>query len=281
MIDSRRVGVIGAGFVGQAVVRGFIDQVPDVRAFDTDIRKTTHTLEEVLECEFIFVCLPTPMEDVEGGRGDISILEKFFDSVPKESKSIFIIKSTVPIGTTRHLSEKTGLKIVHNPEFLTERAAVTDFITGTRQIVGGSDSWAINEVGQLLKSRFPMCPVFLMKPEESELVKYIANGFLATKIMFFNEAKLLSDKMGLNWDLIMDGVLSDGRIAKSHTSVPGHDGDGGFGGKCFPKDINALIAVMEDHEIEPLQLRATWEQNKRIRKNWDWAKIEGAVKNKS
>lgn len=280
MIDTRKVGVIGAGFVGQAVVRGFIDHVADVRAYDVDPLKTTHSLEEVLECEFIFVCLPTPMEDVEGGRGDISILENFFDSVPKDSKSIFIIKSTVPVGTTRYLADKTQLAIVHNPEFLTERAAVTDFITGTRQIVGGNVPHAVNEVGGLLKKRFPMCPVFLMKPEESELVKYIANGFLATKVMFFNEIKMLSDKMGLQWDLILDGVLSDGRIAKSHTGVPGHDGDGGFGGKCFPKDINALIATMEDHEIEPLQLKATWEQNKRIRKNWDWAKIKGAVKEK-
>ena len=186
MITEKKLGVVGAGFVGRAIIRGFITYVLEIRIYDKDERRASHSLDEVLECDFVFVCLPTPMETVEGGKGDLSFIEKFFNNVPKDSNAIFIIKSTVPIGSTRYLIEKTELKIVHNPEFLTERAAITDFITGTRQIVGGIDVQAVKDVGDLLQARFPMCPIFLMGPEEAELVKYIANFFFATKVLFFN-----------------------------------------------------------------------------------------------
>jgi UDPglucose 6-dehydrogenase len=111
----------------------------------------------------------------------------------------------------------------------------------------------------------------------AEQVKYTANCFFAVKIMFFNEMRLLSDSLQTDWDCVLKGVLSDGRIGISHVQVPGHDGDMGFGGKCFPKDINALIGVCEENGVDPMVLKAAWEQNKALRQNWDWAKIEGAV----
>jgi UDPglucose 6-dehydrogenase len=119
-----------------------------------------------------------------------------------------------------------------------------------------------------------------MSSDESEFVKYAANCFFATKVMFFNEMLLLAEKKGLNWKKIEEGVMSDGRIAKSHFQVPGHDGDKGFGGTCFPKDINALIKTFEAEGLDPKVLKAVWEQNKAIRKNWDWAKSSSAVKAK-
>jgi UDPglucose 6-dehydrogenase len=117
-----------------------------------------------------------------------------------------------------------------------------------------------------------------MDSNESEFVKYACNCFFATKVMYFNEIKLLADKMNLEWEIIMQGILSDGRISQSHANVPGHDGDNGFGGTCFPKDINAFIKTMENTGIEPMVMKSVWQQNKKVRKNWDWAKSESAVK---
>lgn len=117
----------------------------------------------------------------------------------------------------------------------------------------------------------------IMGSDESEMVKYIANCFFATKVSFFNEMYLLCEKLNLNWKKMMEGVLSDGRIGTSHFQVPGHDGDMGFGGTCFPKDINSLISIMKDNDIDPVILRAAWDRNLSVRKNRDWEYEKAAV----
>jgi len=94
-----------------------------------------------------------------------------------------------------------------------------------------------------------------------------------------NEMRQLAYSQGFNWTSIMDGFLSDGRIGNSHIDVPGHDGDFGFGGKCFPKDINAFIAYFEENNIDPTIMRAAWEKNMEVRTNHDWIAIEGAIQN--
>lgn len=276
------VSVVGVGFVGQSVARG-LNLFAKIKTYDVDPRKSANSFEDAMNADLIFVCLPTPMETAEGGACDLSIIESFFQKASEAAISrntIFIIKSTVPVGTTSYLENKYKLRIVHNPEFLTARSALIDFLTPARNIVGGNDKEAVETVSKFLQNRFPGIACYTMKPEESELVKYIANCFFATKVIFFNEMRLLSDKLNLDWDKLIQGVISDGRIAKSHYEVPGHDGDRGVGGFCFPKDINALISTFEKNNLEPLQLKATWEQNKRVRKNWDWAVSPSAVSNK-
>ena len=279
----RTIGVVGYGFVGSAVVRGFsLDG--EIRIYDRNEEKCTHTFEEVVTSDFVFVCLPTPMEHAEGGRADLSIIEGFFDLASKCARpdSVFIIKSTVPIGTTHLLQKKYNLKIVHNPEFLTARTALIDFITPARNIVGSYDREARDKLGAFLKERFPGVSCFHdMNSDESEAIKYMANCFFAVKVTFFNEMRMLTDKLGLDWDRVLEGVMADGRIAKSHYQVPGHDGDRGYGGVCFPKDINALISIFEDNDLDPLLLSAAWEQNKNVRSNWDWASNSSAVSNSS
>ena len=161
----------------------------------------------------------------EGGEADLSIIHSFFEGVIKSnsrrSDQIFIIKSTVPIGTTRDLVEKFNLRIVHCPEFLTARTAKSDFICSSRNIVGCIDKKAGEDVKQLLIERLPGTPVQVVAPEESELIKYAMNCFFSTKIMFFNMLKELSDGMNLNWDSVIEGVMSDGRVGQSHFQVPG------------------------------------------------------------
>ena len=269
------IGVIGNGFVGGAVVQGF-STFNDVYVYDKDSKRSVNTLEEVLNSNYIFVCLPTPMS-AEGGECNLSIIEDFFSGIEYNKDQIFIIKSTVPVGTTKRLQNKYGLpNIVHCPEFLTARTARIDFICASRSIIGGHSSYT-SKVESLLKERFPGGSVITTTSDESELIKYASNCFFATKIMFFNEINLLCDKLGLKWDTVIQGIISDGRIGQSHFQVPGHDGDMGFGGACFPKDINALIKTMEESGVDPMVLKSVWEQNKNIRKNWDWSDLQSAV----
>jgi UDPglucose 6-dehydrogenase len=279
-MKDKTIGVIGMGFVGGSVFRGF-NLYNEVRGYDVDPKKTTHTFEEVIDCDFVFIAVPTPMEKVEGGKGDPSYVNEVLERIEKagyREDTVFILKSTVPIGTTDRCIAQYGIKnLVHSPEFLTERNALVDFITPARQIIGGQSAYATVELEKLYTYRFPGVPSHLMTAMSAEQVKYTANCFFAVKIMFFNEMRLLSDSLQTDWDCVLKGVLSDGRIGISHVQVPGHDGDMGFGGKCFPKDINALIGVCEENGVDPMVLKAAWEQNKALRQNWDWAKIEGAV----
>jgi nucleotide sugar dehydrogenase len=289
-----KIGIVGRGFVGNAVAEGFKNYA-EIKIYDIDKTKRTHSFQEVIFCDFVFVALPTPMVSAEGGECNLSIIENFFNDVrnefiqlakwPEKNVPIFIIKSTVPVGTTKALNEKyndCGIIIVHNPEFLTARNAIHDFCNPERNIVGGCHKEAVEKVANLLRNRFPQIPCHTMLSDESEMVKYMANCCLATKVIFFNEMKLLVDKLKLNWSHVLEGVLSDSRIGRSHTQVPGVDESLGVGGMCFPKDLNAIISVMEKNNIDPLVLKAVWEQNKRVRPKeyWDWAKNPSAVKGK-
>tara|TARA_Y100001963_G_scaffold154160_1_gene242350 strand:+ start:1004 stop:1864 length:861 start_codon:yes stop_codon:yes gene_type:complete len=273
----QRIGVVGNGFVGNAIANGFKKTKLEVFVYDIDDSISTHSYDDVLSCEYVFVCLPTPMTHMEGGECNLSFIEKFFQGIEK-SDSIFIIKSTVPIGTTRRLQEKyTNLKIVHNPEFLTAANAEYDFLHSDRHVIGG-DGESLKSVEKLYKDCFPETPVFCMTSDESECVKYFSNSFLAAKVMVFNEMKILCEALkNIDYDKVIEGVSSDIRIGKSHTTVPGPDGEYGFGGTCFPKDINALIATMKHNGISPLVLESVWEQNKKFRVNWDWAYNPSAV----
>ena len=275
------IGIIGNGFVGNAVAKGF-EKSSVVRIYDIDSSKSTDTLINTIRSDYIFVCLPTPMTKAEGGECNLSILKNFFvEASSIITDGIFIIKSTVPVGTVDDIVKQyPDLKIVHNPEFLTASNAEQDFVEADRHVIGGT-SELTNNVKQLYENYFPNTPVYTMRAKESEAVKYFANCFLASKVMIFNEMRLLCDELtDVNYDKIIDGVASDNRIGFSHTQVPGPDGDYGFGGTCFPKDINALIHTMEDLDIDPLVLKSVWKQNKNLRKKWDWSNNESAVRSK-
>lgn len=280
------VGIIGNGFVGSAVLHAFKDYY-DVKVYDKDERRSLNTEEETISQDIVFICVPTPMTDAEGGECNLSLIEDTLSSVEQKNKrtdNLFVIKSTVPVGTTKKLQDKyKNLNIIHSPEFLTAKNAKVDFISASRHIIGipHINKEISKNLHSLYSNRFPGSQIIIMSSDESEFVKYASNCFFATKVMYFNEIKLLSDKLNLDWGIIMQGVLSDGRISQSHVNVPGHDGDLGFGGTCFPKDINAFIKTMESCGVNPLLLKSAWQQNKNVRKNWDWAHNESAVKNKS
>ncbi len=280
----RNIGIIGNGFVGSAIAAGFALHT-NVMIYDKDPSRSTHTLQNVLEeCEFIFVGVPTPMVSVENGEIDLTILDAVMEEIDQlnnhQHDNIIIIKSTVIPGTTqRYINKYPNLNIIFNPEFLTERSARLDFINASRIVLGGKLS-LLERVEQLYRIRFPATQIVMTGAESAEFIKYMCNCFFATKLSFMNEMKQLTEIRGLDWNTIMVGFLSDGRIGNSHVDVPGHDGDSGFGGKCFPKDINAFIKYFERNDVEPTVLRAAWRKNLEVRKNHDWLKIIGAVSNK-
>lgn len=258
-----KIGIVGNGFVGNAIYQNFKDKV-ETRVYDIKEEKRLNTLAEVVDTNFVFVCLPTPMKS--NGECDTSFINNFFDEIVlKHSSPLFIIKSTVPIGTTNKLCElREELRIIHNPEFLTAVNAVEDFRNSDRNIIGGNQKWCL-ELRDFYLKYFPNIPIQIVTSNESETIKYFCNSFLAAKVAFFNNLYQICKKLDMNFDSVKDGVTSDKRIGNSHTKVPGPDGLMGFGGYCFPKDINALINTLKQQKIDDSLFSTVWEYNKKLR----------------
>lgn len=270
-MGKKTVGIIGNGFVGESQAFAF-SPTADVRVYDIDPLKATHTLGETLEQEFIFVCLPTPMRF--DGTQDLSFIEEFFGSIFPNKNQIFIIKSTVLPGTTESLSERFGFDIIFSPEFLTERTAKLDILTQARIILGGKES-LVERVKGLFEERFMNRHFILTDSTTAEYIKYMNNTFFATKVSIMNEFYRLGKQIGVNWEDAMHGFASDGRIGDSHLHVPGPDGMMGYGGTCFPKDVNALITYAEGHGLRMNTIEGGWKTNLEVRPERDWEKMKG------
>ena len=264
MRENCTVGIVGNGFVGNAVYQNLRDKVK-CKVFDVDKNRCLSPLEEVIQQDFIFVCLPTPMR--MDGSCDLSILDKFFEDLPDHLTGTFVIKSTVPVGTTKKYTERHN--VIHNPEFLTARNAVEDYGNAERNIVGGNKELCVDFIC-FFDACFPKIPSAIVSSDESEAIKYFSNVFLAYKVAYFNKIFDFCKATGMNYTKVRQGVTADHRIGKSHTQVPGIDNDRGFGGTCFPKDINSLIVQMESKDVNADMLKEVWKYNEQIRKVIDW-----------
>lgn len=257
-----KLGIVGNGVVGSATARCYLEHVDEVRVYDELKERRTHTLEEAIDTDFVFVCLPTPQK--KDGSCDVSIIDEFFSEAPKGRR--YVLRSTVPVGTTERLYREFDW-IVHSPEFLTARCAHVDAQIPSRNIVGYP--WAPNlstcPLAQLYLSRFPGTPLHTMFSNASEAVKLIQNSFFATKVAFFNEAYSFCQKLGIDWDAVMRGILADGRIVPSHTRVPGPDGKRGFGGACLPKDLASYVHQLHANGLPAWVAQAAILRNKEDR----------------
>ena len=259
-----RIGVIGNGVLGGATARSWLEYAGEVRVYDiVPTRSTERTLDTIMECDFVFICLPTPAK--EDGSCDLRNLENLCQGIAG-CRTNLVLRSTVPPGTTRRLSEENDLpNLIHNPEFLTARCAGVGACLPSRNIIGWTKDSDTEGLTNLYEKRWPGVPVFTMQSDESELVKLICNAFFATKISFFNEMKQINDALTNDWEVVMDGVLSDGRIMPEHTEVPGPDGELGFGGSCLPKDLQSLIDVAMQNKVSPVIIYATLLKNGEVR----------------
>ncbi len=269
-MNKIKVGVIGNGFVGEAISFAF-SSVAEINIYDTNPSRCLNDIKSVHNCDFVFVCVPTPM--YEDGSQDLSYVESAFENGTE--KPIYILKSTVLPGTTESLSKKyLNFKIIFSPEFLTERTAKLDMLTQSRIILGGELSLT-EKAKALFNQRFKNKNIIQTDSKTAELTKYMNNTFFATKVSIMNEFKLLCDKIGANWDDALRGFVSDGRIGDSHLNVPGHDGKLGYGGTCFPKDVNALLSFSKKHNIDLNSIAGGWATNLKVRHEKDWEKKEG------
>lgn len=276
------IGIIGNGFVGSAVAQGF-SLWTKVRVYDTESHRSMHSLDEVARLsDIIFVCVPTPMDTSRGGKIDLSILDSVMSDLDAKvcTGSLVVIKSTVTPGTTlRYEKRYPMLRLVFNPEFLSERTAKMDFNNPARIVVGGNHDHRV-VLAMLYRERFPHVPIIETDAQTAEFIKYACNCFYAVKISILNEFKQMATHLHMDWDAIINGLLSSGWVNPMHTMVPGTDGNLGFGGKCFPKDMNAFINFFESYEIEPSVMKAAWQKNLEVRDEKNWLNIDGATSHK-
>lgn len=271
------------------------------RPNDANLYTPSSIHEFVRECEstrgfsgVYFVCVPTPM--LEDGSADTSIVDDVLEliaSAPYVVDSptrIAVIKSTVPPGSTESWNQRFNdrdLFIVFNPEFLTEANAVNDMREQNRIVLGGPRPH-INVVRNVFMRAFPKIPIIKTSSTTAEMVKYTTNCMLAVKVAFANEVAQICeelDRKGLNidYDKVVEYIKFDKRLGDTHWSVPGPvpTDDGryvrGFGGHCFPKDLNALISVAKENDVSPTVMQAAWDKNLEVRgqQDRDWERQVG------
>ncbi len=290
----KSIGIIGQGFVGTAVREGMVHAF-DAVAYDkkepNDIvvystggphrqYARLHPLKDVVDMTDgpIFICLPSPMK--RDGSPDLSIIENVVRQLneicaEKDTARVIIIKSTVYPGTTQRLDAASKfLHICFNPEFLREASYLDDFKNQKYVIIGGPRE-ATNVVKQMYEASYPDVPVTKTSGTIAELVKYTINGFLSVKVSFANEMKLLCDSLDVDYDKVVEYATQDERLGTSHWAVPGPDGKAGFGGSCFPKDLNALMSIFRDKSVANQTMKGAWALNLIVRPDKDWEQLKG------
>jgi len=240
-IDSPKVEKLNAGQI--TIYEPGLEKIFLRNTREGRLKFTTNLEKAVEDAEIIFLALPTPPGT--DGSADLKYILSVADHIGKILKGYKVIvnKSTVPVGTADKVSAaiasnyKGEFDVVSNPEFLREGVAVEDFLKPDRVVIG-TQSERAKEIMKSLYAPFVSegNPIIYMNEQSSELTKYAANSFLATKISFMNEIAQLCERMGADVDMVRRGIGSDGRIGK-HFLYPGI----GYGGSCFPKDVQALI----------------------------------------
>ena len=279
----KKITVVGTGYVGLVTGTCFAETGNDVLCVDIDVNKvekmkkgnvpiyepnldtyfdrnisagrlkfTTSLEEGVAHGDIIFLALPTPPG--EDGSADLSYILDVANELGGLMKDYKVIvdKSTVPVGTAEKVhaaiaqNASVDFAVVSNPEFLREGFAVSDFMRPDRVIIGTSDERAIKIMGSLYKPFLRQGnPIYFMDEKSAELTKYAANSFLATKITFMNEIANFCELVGADVDKVRIGIGSDTRIGKRFL-FPGI----GYGGSCFPKDVQALVKTGVDNGFQ-------------------------------
>jgi UDPglucose 6-dehydrogenase len=260
MLDEKhfKVGVIGVGMVGTPLVRYLVEikkykRGRDIFLFDKDPKKKMN--DDVNKADIIFVAVPTPPK--EDRFCNTLIVEAAVATIAPGK--IVVIKSTVPPGTTEMLQARhPELKMLFNPEFLTESRAWEDMLRPDRQIVGftAKSLEAASHVLALLPKAAFMSPWGVgtykqvrITATEAEFIKYAANVYFAMKVNWANALYDASQKLGADYDNVRAGMASDHRIGDSHLDA-NHGGYRGFGGYCLPKDLDAFLGFAKSQKLD-------------------------------
>jgi len=265
-MKNKRVGIVGFGYVGKALASFFQDHF-DVLAYDPHVDVTGEefynvkkaTKNEINTCNLVVVAVPTPM--AQDASVDLSIVNETLGwlNVP-----LILLKSTVLPGTTDKLTKETGKKIAFSPEYIGESMYVTqwwkdigymhptDIKKHDFQIFGGKRE-TTSEILEYFKVIMgPVTRYIQTDATTAELTKYMENSWGATKVMFCNEFARIAETLNVDYDELRELWLQDGRINRMHTAV--FKEERGFGGKCFPKDINGIVNFVKKEGYTPTLL---------------------------
>ena len=277
-----KIGIIGNGFVGQATNLFKNSSVKSV-IYDIEPKKCVPLgleLKHMHDCDFIFVCVPTPMES--SGKCHLSIVESVIEDLKKvidTTKTFIVLRSTVPPGTSERLD------CYFMPEFLTEKNWKNDFKQLEHWIFGlknnDNDVVFMYKMKMLINLAYDYeCinykNIHFVTTKEAEMIKYFRNTFLATKVSFCNEFEEFCRRKNISYKNVKNIATLDSRITISHTNVPGHDGKRGFGGTCFPKDSQSLLHQMKEINMNSYIIKSSIERNENIdRPETDWKTDKG------
>ena len=232
-MDKIKVGLIGCGFVGGAL-KTWLDE-NNAENCEVLVSDPPKGLNDSLDgCDVAFVQIHVPTED--DGTQDLSLMKRLIQGLP--NVPVFV-RTTILPGTSARLSRETGRRVYYMPEFLTERTYIEDFRKQPMVFPVEGDAAAL----ALLTRVFPGKRFTVMSSLEAEITKYAHNVFGAYKVTYFNAVREYCEQMGADWAKVHTGCLLSGYINDMHTYVPGPDGKRGYGGKCFPKDVNAFAKL--------------------------------------
>lgn len=255
MNANLKAGIIGIGMVGGPLARYFLEIRGSRRGSDlflSDIARAKGYTDDPNQADVVFICVPTPRSS--SGAVELSAVANAFEQLTRPT--IAVIKSTVPPGTSEYFQQRFPRhKVLFNPEFLTEAHAWEETLHPSRQLVGHTAT--SKDVGPAVLALLPKSdfsapsPGFSLTATEAEIVKYAANVFLARKVTFANAIFNIAERHGADYDTIRKSVAADPRIGGSHLDVQ-HGGYRGYGGYCFVKDVDGLIAHCASNDLGPV-----------------------------
>lgn len=238
-----RVGIVGLGVVGGAMFRAFKAAGCAVLGHDTDPARSHDGMDETLRRNVVLISVPTPVD--AAGRCDLSAIHAVLErAAALDAAGSFVVRSTVPVGTTRALMARhPRLEIGCSPEFLRGNSADHDFLNPPMMIYGGHDE------GPYFAAMDAVCKIsesnrFVLAPDEAEIVKLLLNGFAGMKAVFASEMARLAKSAGADWDKIVAAAQPEGRLGEGYLAAAGPDNLPGVGGHCLPKDCRMLAAQL-------------------------------------
>jgi len=270
-----KLSIIGLGFVGSAIQHSVLQKgfIVDESLFLYDKYKEggIGSLQQCIDSDLLFLCLPTPFDPSKNQYDKSSIMECSEQLSSLGYKGVIILKSTVEPETTDLLSNKfPALQFIHNPEFLTARTANQDFHNQTHVVLGKPNSLSnkvYDPLVQFYSTYYPTALISKCSSVESESMKIFCNTFYSIKVQFFTELQQLCEKNGTDYNVIRSLMLSNKWIHPMHTVIPGPDGQISYGGACFPKDSNALLEYMKKIDSPHALLEASIKERNEMRKD--------------
>jgi UDPglucose 6-dehydrogenase len=256
-----KIGIIGVGVVGGAL-KEYLEPAHEVVCYDKH-QPEMGAFAPLLDAQVIFMAVPTPTLS-NGNQDKLALFENCIRLWEAEYKGVIAVKSTVLPGTCEWITKQYGLRIVHNPEFLTAASPREDMINQTCIILGGTQG-DVDDVQSVYSALGLTIPVLRYRSEVTEMVKYMHNLFLATKVGFCNDISESCQALGIDYSQVREAVIQVGQIGDGHTMVPGPDGKPGFGGMCFPKDTAAFLSFAEDHKL-PMSILGAVVAGNRVRR---------------